>query len=183
MAASKCCVVSTCQMPGHAGRDQAVAHVSLANAIAHLNTVSAGVSVEPADYNWGTPSVLQQQALYAQFFQLALMCSLPQMQYAHLSSLQAARPAMFPSFLPSFPGSLLTQFRAGTRDVRRFRYIDLFKYYRSGFVPPMTAPSSAPSPFPASCSQASPQASGPQVRNCLSRCFCQEIGTPPHDIY
>ncbi|GLC52281.1 hypothetical protein PLESTB_000604600 [Pleodorina starrii] len=143
MAAAKCCAASASQMTGMATRDQA-GHVSLANAIAHLNTVSAGVSVEPSDYSWGAPSLLQQQALYSQCLQLAFMCTLPQMQYAHLSacpSLQAGRPAMIPGFMPPF----------------------------AGFLPPVVAPCPAPSPLPAPCSPAVPQGSGLQGKPSAAR--------------
>ncbi|GIL48198.1 hypothetical protein Vafri_4885 [Volvox africanus] len=139
MAANKCCAASASHIAGTVARDQVHGHVSLANAIAHLNTVSAGVSVEPADYNWGIPSLLQQQALCSQVLQLAFMCTLPQMHYAHLSacpSLQPGRPTLFPSFLPPFPG----------------------------FMAPVAAPSLAPSPSPPPCSPAAPQVSGQQAQ-------------------
>ncbi|KXZ41043.1 hypothetical protein GPECTOR_909g167 [Gonium pectorale] len=68
--------------------------MSLSSAVSYLESVSAGVSVEPSQYAWGAPSLIQQQALYSQFLQLA--CSLPQLQYAHLSGLHA--------FFPPFAG-------------------------------------------------------------------------------
>ncbi|PNH09375.1 hypothetical protein TSOC_004010, partial [Tetrabaena socialis] len=108
------------------------ATVSLANAISHLSQCSAGVSVEPAEYNWGAPSPMQQQQLYSQYLSLAFMCSVaPMPNYAMSMAMQPQRP-------PLYPGCFMSPF--------------------SSWMPPTSSPSPSPSPSP--CPPASQQTSG-----------------------
>eukprot|EP00198_Chlamydomonas_reinhardtii_P008917 XP_001698254.1 predicted protein [Chlamydomonas reinhardtii] len=100
MAAAKCS--ATGQASSSASRGDIV---SLAAAVEKLNALSSVVSLEPSEYSWGTPSIMQQQALYSQFMQLCVMSSLlPQLSYASAMSMPTARPAMFPGFMTPFPG-------------------------------------------------------------------------------